>query len=48
MGEFLENPLLSQASRLRWIRKFSIGNFRRFFNAVMNKNTKFFPRFTWV
>jgi hypothetical protein len=40
IGEAVENPLLSQASRLRWIRNFSIGNSRWFFNAVMDKNTE--------
>src|SRR5258708_33703974 len=39
-GETVENPLLSQASRLRLTRKFSIGNFRWFFNGDMNENTK--------
>jgi hypothetical protein len=39
-GEAVENPLLSQASRLRWIRNFSIGNFRWFFNGVIDKNTE--------
>jgi hypothetical protein len=35
IGEPLELPLLSQASRLRLTRKFSIGNFRWFFNGDM-------------
>jgi hypothetical protein len=35
IGELLEIPLLSQASRLRLTRKMSIGNFRWFFNGDM-------------
>src|SRR6266849_4463037 len=46
IGESFENLLLSQASRLRLTRKFSIGNFRWFFNGVMIKNTKNPPPFT--
>jgi hypothetical protein len=46
IGETLENPLLSQASRLRLTRKFSIGNFRWFFNGVMIKNTEIPPPIT--
>jgi|HubBroStandDraft_6_1064221.scaffolds.fasta_scaffold15715_5 hypothetical protein len=38
MGETVENPLLSQASGLRWIRNFSIGNSQWFFNGDMSKN----------
>jgi hypothetical protein len=46
IGETLENPLLSQASRLRFTRKFSIGNFRWFFNGVMIKNIEIPPPIT--
>jgi hypothetical protein len=44
IGETLEKPLLSQASRLRLTRKISIGNFLWFFNGVISKNTEKSPR----
>jgi hypothetical protein len=48
IGELFENLLLSQASRLRLTRKFSIGNFRWFFNGVIVKNVETPRRSLWI
>jgi hypothetical protein len=48
IGDTVENPLLSQASQLRRIRNFSIGNFPWFFNGDMSKKFTNLPPVTWI